>query len=306
MESIIKEIDEMTAWVDACYKRSDLHEFNTLMQLGVETGNHLRKLAVVTFGSMTEEEAAAGEETFELHDAVIVGHMVRIYKLYDQLVYFVGEDKGEIASIFSRLLFETYVIMKYLIVKGNSSIDNFIKISFKSTIKQYDYLKGIEAQRRLTEIETRIIQKIENRLDIIGLDASVLSANKSWRLDGLSFKGIVDYLSQRDSNSRFWALSYDFLYSNMSSFIHGLWYDLETNHLDRHGDRYSPKGTYDRVDPRYILPASLIPVIACKEFLAWRRSDPDNFLTGVLDKIFDLLMFLNEMDEIRIGKRSTT
>ena len=306
MKSIIEEIVEMGAWVDASYKRSDLHEFNTLMQLGVETGNHLRKLAIATFGSMTEEEAAAGEETFELHDAVIVGHMVRIYKLYDQLVYFVAEDKGEIASIFSRLLFEAYVIMKYLIVKGASSTDNFIKVSFKSTVRQYNFIKGLEAQRPLTDIETRIIQKIENRLKNVGLNASELSANKSWNLDGLTFKAIVDFLSQRDPNSRFWALSYDFLYGNMSSSIHGLWYDLEISHLDRRGDRYSPKGKYDRVDPRFILPASLIPVIACKDYLAWRRSDPDNFLTGVLDKFFDLLLFLNEMDEIRIGKQGAT
>jgi hypothetical protein len=306
MESIVREIEEMSAWVDACYKRSDLHEFNTLMDLGVQIGNHVRKLSIAAFGSLTGEEAAAGKQTFELHDAVIVGHMVRIYKLYDQLVYFVAANKGEIASIFSRLLFETYVIMKYLMIKGSPSIDNFIKVSFKSTIKQYDYIKRQGTQRPLTEIETRIIRKIENRLKNVGLDASQLSANKSWRLDGLTFKGIVDYLTQRGDNSRFWSLSYEFLYSNMSSFIHGLWYDLQLNHLEQDGDRYSPKGTYDRVDPRYILPASLIPVMACRDFLTWRRSDPDEFVIGVLDKISQLLMFLNEMDEIRINKRGAT
>jgi hypothetical protein len=46
--------------------------------------------------------------------------------------------------------------------------------------------------------------------------------------------------------------------------------------------------------------------MACRDFLTWRRSDPDEFVIGVLDKISQLLMFLNEMDEIRINKRGAT
>ena len=303
MDTIIKEINEMEKWVEECYKRSDLHEYHTLMDLGITIGNYLRKLTILTFSTMTEDEAKAGKETFGLHDAVIVGHLVRLYKLYDQLVYFVSENKGEIASIFIRLMFETFVVMKYLIIRGKPSIDNFIKISFKSTIKQYQYIKGLEVEREFFDIEKRIINKIDNRLSAVGLDASKLTLNKNWKLDGLTFKGILDFLKKHDSDPDRWGLSYDFIFGNSSSFVHGSWGDIEINHLTQSNGQYSPKATYYPVDPRFILPASFIPIMACTDFLKWRKTDPDNFLGNILEKIGDLLMHLNLMDEERIKRK---
>jgi hypothetical protein len=304
METIINEIKEMERWVDACYERPDIKNFNTLMDLGITLGNYLRKLTLLTLSTLTAEEAASRKGTFELHDAVIVGHLVQLYKLYDQLVYFVAESKGEISQLFSRLMFETFVMMKYLIIKGRPSIDNFIRISFKSTIRQYQFLTQLESRRKLADIEKRIISKIEDRLRIVGLNAFDLSRNKDWRLDGLTFRGILEFLKNHDPDKTDWDLSYEFLYGSGSSFVHGTWYDIELNHLTYSDGQYSPKASYDEVDPRYILPQSLIPVIACTTFLRWRGTDPDNFLIDVFEKIGNLVYHLNEMDEARINRHT--
>ncbi|MGD0591633.1 MAG: DUF5677 domain-containing protein [Bacteroidota bacterium] len=303
MDEIIKEVQDINEWIDHCHKRVDLQDYDTLMDLGITIGNYLRKLTIISLNTMTEDEASRNEDTFELHEAVIVGHLVRIYKLFDQLVYFVSENKGEISQIFSRLMFETFATMKYLIIKGNSSIDNYIKVSFKSTINQYVYIKEVESKKELVDIERRIIQKIENRIKKVGLDITDLTSNKNWKLDGLSFKGIIDYLKNHDSSPSLWGLSYDFMYGNSSTFIHGLWYDIELNHLMYSNGRYSPKLSYDAVDPRYILSDCFIPVMACIDYLKWRKSDPNNILIRVFEKIGGLLVHLNEIDEIRIEKK---
>jgi hypothetical protein len=302
MEDIINELTELEKWIDSCYQRDDLHEFSPLMTVSIEIANHIRKLSVLTIGTLTEDESKNPNKGFDLSDAVIIGHLVRIYKLYDQLSFFVANNKGEISSIFSRLLFETFVTLKYLIIKGESSINNYIKVSFKSTIKQYAYIKELESQRELIEIEKRIVRKVDNRLKNVGLNADELINNNAWRLDGLTFKGIIEFLKKNDNSKFNWDLAYNFIFGSMSSSVHGTWYDIEINHLEKKNGKYLPKYTYAKVDPRYILSDSFMAIESCIAFLNWRKTDPDNYLKNVLLKIRDLLGFLNELDEIRINK----
>jgi len=303
MEKIIKEVEEIDKWIDLCFQRGDLLDYNSLMDIGIQTANHIRKLSIITIGSMTEDEHHQGDKNFELCDAVIVGHLVRIFKLYDQLSYFISQNKGEISSIFSRLIFETFVIMKYLIIKGEPSIKNYIKVSFKSTIKEYDFIKNIERKRELSDIENRIRYKIENRLRNVELDPTELLNNRNWNLDNLTFKDIVNFLIDNDPDGLNWERSYLFVFGSSSAFIHGTWYDIEISHLTKVDGKYFPKMEYDKVDPRYILPQSIFPTRACIDFLKWRKSDPVNFLTNIFLKIEKLLLYLNEMDEIRIKNK---
>jgi len=274
-----------------------------LMKLGIESGNYIRNLAILCTGSLTKDEFITNKDSFELHDAVIVGHMVRLFKLYDHLLYSVSSDKGEIASIFSRLLFETYTIMKYLIINGKSSIDSFIKSSFKSTMEDYKYIKEREKERPLLNIEKRMVRKIENRINKVNLSIDDLMTNKHWKLDNRSFRQILDFLNDRDKSFE-WGKAYSFLFGSQSAYIHGTWYDIQINHLEESGTGFLPKYSHDRVDPRYILPQSLIPIKASIDFLNWRKSDPDRFTINVLEKMAKLLLYLNEMDEIRIDKKA--
>lgn len=303
MNEFLEEIQKINSWVESCSKRGDLLDYNNLMSIGVELGNHIIKLTLLCSGLLTKDEAESKDFSLQLHDAVIAGHMVRIYKLFDQLVYFVSKSKGEISSIFSRLLFESYAIMKYLMLNGKESIDSFIKTSFKSTMKNYNYVKEQEKKRELTNIEKRMIEKIENRIKLVNLSIDNLLNNKNWKIDNRSFSDILNFLQINDENGFPWELGYSFLFGSGSAFVHGTWYDIQVNHLEEIGDGFLPKYTYDSVDPRYILPASIIPVKACKDYLVWRNVDPDKFVLNILDKIYDLLGFLNELDEIRIDKK---
>jgi hypothetical protein len=302
LDETIAEINNIGKWVDDCFKRSDLSDYNALMQVGIESGNYIRDLIILCTGTLKREEYLSEKHCFNLHDAVIVGHLVRIFKLYNELVYFVSEKKGEISSIFSRLVFETYATMKYLILNGKPSIDSFIKSSFKATIGNYKYIKEKEAERPLSNIEKRILIKIENRLNKVNLSSANMLNNKQWKIDNKSFREIITFLKENDHDVE-WDKAYTFVYGSQSAFIHGTWYDIQINHLEEAGNGYLPKYSYDPVDPRYILPVSLIPIQASIDFLLWRKADPDKFLINVLNKMSKLLLYLNEMDEIRIDRK---
>ena len=127
--------------------------------------------------------------------------------------------------------------------------------------------------------------------------------NKNWKLDNRNFREILNYLMENDKSEFNWEISYSFLYGGGSAFIHGTWYDIELNHLERKNGKYLPKYSFVDVDPRYILPQGKIPIMACIDFLEWRKTDSERFLIKVLKDLDNLLNFLNEIDEIRIGEK---
>lgn len=299
-----EKIFEIEHWIEDCYKKNNLHYKDVLLDVSIEAGNHIRYLTLLTAGLGTEEDLIRNDNTYKLEDAVIIGHLIRIFKLYEQLVYFISTNQGEISSIFLRPIFEAFVHMKYLIIKGEDSIKSFIKCSYKSAIQNYKHIKKQENDRELISIEKRIIDKIENRIERVNLTIEELSENKNWKLDGKSFKNLIDFLHKNDNNNFDWSNTYSFVFGSSSAFVHGSWYDIELNQLvyNKEKGRYSPKYDYRDVDPRYILSPSLIPLYACKDFLKWRRSDPDNVIINILDKMIVVLKYLTELDEAGISE----
>jgi len=302
MDKTIKIIDSISNWIDRCYKRGDLLEFKNMMEVGIEGANHIRQLLFICVGLMRPDEVERDVAGFSLYDSIIGGHMARIYKLYDQMVLSVNENKGEIVLIFQRLIFESYARMRYLTIKGEESIKSFIKTSFKADINNYKFLKEIKKERSLSNIEKRIYYKIETRIKRVNLDIEDLLQNTDWKIDGKSFYDILVFLRKNDIDGYNWEAAYSFLFGSGSAFIHGSWYDIEYNHLQEKNGSYLPKFSYKPVDPRYILPYSLPPIHACKDYIIWRKLDSYEFLLKVLDKFKDFLFYLNDMDEIRIDK----
>jgi len=181
---VFARIEYIEKWIDDCYKRNDLNSFDVIMDIAIESGNYLREMIILCSGIASDDKNGKEIKGFDLHEAVIVGHMVRIYKMYDQIVFFVAENKGEISSIFFRLLFETYVKMKYFMLRGPDSIDSFIKCSFKAPMKNYNYIVGQEDDGVLDTIGKRVINKIENRLRFVNLSIEEMVSNRNWKIDG--------------------------------------------------------------------------------------------------------------------------
>jgi len=266
MEEIIKEVQRIKQWIIDNKTLPDFKKNNNeYMKFAVESSNNVRYLMFVAAGMISE-----GKDGYNREDAVIVGLFVRLCKLYDTLCWHAAENHAEIVQIFVRLIFESSINLEYLMTNGKKSIENFIFISYKATKENYEDLIKKKEGRELTGIEKRILAKIERQLQEDEVDIEKLCTNKNWRVDGKSFKNILKELNFEGA--------YSYIFGNGSSYVHGDWKDLKANHLDYKQEQYYPRLEHDRVDPRYLCPASVICLDALVEFLKWNKSDADNFV----------------------------
>ena len=75
----------------------------------------LKHLAYVSQISPTQPKA-------ELETAIIVGHMVRIYKLYDTIIALSRAGRAEMAAILTRPLVECIINFAYFLDHGNNDL----------------------------------------------------------------------------------------------------------------------------------------------------------------------------------------
>lgn len=266
-EEIITKLEEIGCWLKENESLESCKTNNDFMRLAVGVSNHVRLLMVIASG-MVPQEAFKG---YDKENAVIVGHFVRLYKLYDSASFHVSKNHGEIAAIFTRLFFETNVRMAYLIKNGSASIQNFIFISYKSDKEILNDLLGKQSKRQLIPIEERILNGIRRRLKEDGIEETRLLSNKQWELDGKNFRKIMKDVDLGNK--------YAYMFGAQSSPVHGNWRDIRANHLIFEDGVYTPEWEYDSVDVRHITPLSIIATDAIVDFLSWNKTDPDGYVT---------------------------
>ncbi|MGD9200718.1 MAG: DUF5677 domain-containing protein [Chitinispirillia bacterium] len=124
----MEELKKITSWINNFELKESISK-NDIMHQSVEAAKRVKIIAVHSLSSSKIKNF----EGFDRTTAVLVGLVVRTWKLYDTLVFHVCKNQGEIAELLMRPLFETSVIFKYLLQKGTSSIQNYIFISYRST-----------------------------------------------------------------------------------------------------------------------------------------------------------------------------
>jgi hypothetical protein len=276
MEEIKVRLFEIYKWISENKNRREFSSNNEYMDFAFEIANRARYLVLVS-ASLTNDDLVNG---MTRNRAAITGLMVRIFKLFDSLSMNVAKSRGEISAIFTRMIFETHVTMRYLIVNGDSSIDSFVKSSYKASIENYLDLKTKSEQRELTQIEKRIKTKIERKVSSDGFTIEELLENRNWKLDGKSMKQILSDIGMN--------IEYHFVFGNMSSLVHGTWQDVKLNHLTEDNGLYFPKVEFDAVDPRYLNPMTIQSLVAAIEYLEWSNLDPDKLILEACQQLCDL------------------
>ena len=72
---------------------------------------------------------------FSLHDAPILGLLVRIWKLLKEIIRYYEADNAEIISILERPLIEASVTATYLLKNDQSVIEDYRKCSYKDRLR---------------------------------------------------------------------------------------------------------------------------------------------------------------------------
>ena len=161
-------------------------EFNKLVFL------YSKDLAVLTDLLCRIIDKETYPDYYSLNEGTIVGLITRIIKLYKELINKYQQNEGEILTIFVRLIYESFITLKYLIKNGHQSQKNFRIISYKSRYENYKLLCKEPDQNH--PIIKRQLIKLKNKLKVDGFTIADLETENQkkgrWKLDGKSFRKI--------------------------------------------------------------------------------------------------------------------
>jgi hypothetical protein len=274
MEKIIKNLNSVKAWLSKPLppKRSPDNDYMHYVMEMMSYANYLIKVSA----SMAPNQVVA-KRGYTKHSAIVVGHIVRLAKLYHSFTTHIGKRQLQIAYIMVRLIYECIIKMEYLFTAKRSTFKSFIITSYRSDKETLENLDLIKSQRPLMNIEKVIIKKIKSRLHKDRISLRQLKANRNWKLDGKDFKQVLISVKKE--------IDYPFLFGQGSSFIHGDWYEMSIFNLTQRGRYYLPDLGFSDPDPRIALPVTIAILHSSDDFLKWNKSDPEKHVRSIIHNL---------------------
>lgn len=295
MDRIIQNLEKINEWIDFNSPPPTDFETNTeFMKFAVEIMNRCLYLSKIGIASAPDAETA--REGYTKHKAIIVGHMVRLTKLYEGALIHICDRQLELATVFLRPIFEAAIRMEYLSSPNSKaeSYRNFILTSYRPEKEILQDLEAKAEKRPLIQIEKRMRRKILSRLERDGITQTELFNNRNWHLDRRDFRRIMKMLGY-DS-------MYSYGFGNASHYVHGDWYDIDLHHLKQDGQYYTPNLDFDIPDPRLACSLTGICLRTLLIYLKWNQSDPDGVITSLAEKLSGLNTALDNAHESTLGE----
>lgn len=185
---------------------------------------------------------------YSLADAPILGLLVRVWKLFKEVIRYYEEDNAEIVGVLERPLLEAAITARYLMAGDDGLIEDYRKCSYKDRLRLLRDLKAGAAFFE-TNAGRRLAQSVRDKLAFEALtedDFSVQRHNR-WRLQGKSFFDIFREVEHETL--------YPSTYGMMSESIHGSWNDSMDHDLSRNEDgTFSVFPFFQPADIRHVTP----------------------------------------------------
>nr|WP_320119772.1 DUF5677 domain-containing protein [uncultured Marinifilum sp.] len=221
--------------------------------------------------------------TYNVNQATIAGLLVKQFKYFNLILRAYINKEYDTNCLISRPLYEAFVIMKYLIRKGEESQRHYRLVSYKRRFKQMQDLKNIDG---LGDV---MLKKIDHALEIDGFSMEDLEGEnmkqngRKWELDGKTFFDIHKEVENTET--------YPYMYGMVSEVIHSGWGDIRQLHLTWcEGDFAVPNiEYYQNNDIRTIVPIVALMIEAIEEFLKWAERENENSIHSEHKRITTLL-----------------
>lgn len=188
---------------------------------------------------------------------VIMGHMVRLFKLYDSFLYLIVGMRGEVANIILRCIVDTGITLSFLLKEDDPEvIEKYIKSSLVIEKKLWDEIHRRKGET-LLPIEKRMLDSIKATFERSGTEIdSVTAKDMKW------CGSLYDKAQKTDMVSL-----YESIFRGGSHSVHGTWHDLEFNHIHKINESYEPIIEYTRPRPQLVESASIICLKVATEYL---------------------------------------
>lgn len=215
---------------------------------------------------------------YSINDAPILGLLVRISKLLKECVKYYEQDNAEVIGIFERPLIEATTTACYLMLNGDSAVEDYRKCSYKDRLRILRDLEGGSAFFD-TKAGKRLLAAVKDKMDFEGLTKDDFSEQKKngWRLQGKSFRDIFAEIEHDNL--------YSATYGMMSESIHGSWNESMDWGLVRNEDgTFSAFTDYHPADIRFVTPIVNFTIKPFRMWLQRIEAFDDNF-RGTMDWI---------------------
>jgi len=291
LEKLFHNVTRIRRWIKSAPDPTTFEDDDQFMRYTVQLMN--RALFLLRVGSSLAPNEQTALRGFTRRRAIVVGHIVRMTKLYEGSLALITKRHLETAGIFSRLIYETAVRIEYLMRAKNASFRSYVLTSYRSEKEILADMKEKAAKRRLMQIERRIKRKIQSRLKEDRISSKQLMNNRNWNLDGKSFRGILKDVGREPE--------YSYGFGSSSHFVHGDWADLSVYHLTKKGRYYKPRLEFADPDPRLACSLTTVCLGTLYKFIAWNKSDPDNYLRPIILELLELNRCIDNAHEETMG-----
>lgn len=270
----------------------------TVADLEIALGNHdfFKEFSdeLLMIIKLTIDPSIDNTYVYEVNNATVAGLFTKIYKYYLLLLKAHEDGNYETVALISRPLYEAFVIMKYLILKGENSQKHYRLISYRRRYQQMQELRRsggvgqvmLEKLRYAMEIDAFQLQDFE--------EEDKKKKGRKWELDGKNFSEI--HKEVEDSRT------YAYVYGMISEVVHSGWGDIRQMHLIWDENKLAmPKiEFYQNKDFRIVVPISAIMIDAAEKFLIWHERESEMIFINEhkrINNLFTMLIFKNYKED---------
>lgn len=191
------------------------------------------------------------------YQGVIMGHMVRLYKLFDSFLYLTVDMRSETATIMLRCIVDTGINLSFLLEEDEPEIiKKYMKSSLTVEKKLWDQIHERKGET-LLPIEKRMLDSVQATFKRAEIEIdSVTGKDMKW------CGSTYDKALKTDMISL-----YENVFRGCSHNIHGTWHDLEFNHIYEKDGNFKPLIEYTRPRPQSVEVASIICLIVTIKYL---------------------------------------
>ena len=166
------------------------------------------------------------------HEAVLVGHLARLYKLISAMLDQTCQHRGETTFIFGRLAYECIVNTLFLIKNDRPEVTvSYIEYSMRHEKRLRERILRNIALRggEVLHIEERMLRSIESSAKRSGVNLDSINPSTNWGGKNLFEKAKDVGLEE----------AYLGAFAGPSHAVHGNWQDLLEYHLDSDEEGYT-------------------------------------------------------------------
>ncbi len=245
----MEEINAITAKYDEDYIRRELASAPDVTKFALTFYKDVGEI----YDHLTRVRNVGRNPTgFSLNDAPILGLLVRMWKLFKEIVRYYEENNAEIAGVLDRPFLEAAVTAAYLMQKGDAVLEDYRKCSYKHRLRMLREHKAGSAFYE-TKAGKRLLKSIRGKMVFERLTESDFKVQQKngWRLQGKNFYDIFTDVHREDL--------YAMTFGIMSESIHASWNDSLDFCLHKNEDgTFSPFPFYQPADIRFVSPLILL------------------------------------------------